>query len=322
MRQLVKYVREHLAADFKPAYYLTVFGFIAACICINYLTAPTGYRSWEGYLIANYSSRRSAYTLPLYFLFYSFPYLSLAAITAWFNRETTFWRSRDFWQRAIFMLVLISIQASFALYRQLDGTYTNPPDQYYLIKIVATLTPFVMIGIPVFLFWRFRDRSRGIGFMYGLTRRGFRPWPYLLLLGLMFPLVLWAASQPQFLSYYPTLRLSRLDGLTLIQHKWLAFGCYELAYGSYFVWAEVIFRGFFGVGMYNSMGRHATIPMSGLYAFRHFNKPIGETISSVFGGYILGAIALRSGNIFGGAIIHGGIAIMMDILAFWFKTRS
>jgi hypothetical protein len=67
--------------------------------------------------------------------------------------------------------------------------------------------------------------------------------------------------------------------------------------------------------MKDSMGRHAVAPMTGLYAFRHFAKPPGETISSVFGGYLLGILAFRTNNIVGGAILHGTIAVLMDVLA-------
>jgi hypothetical protein len=56
--------------------------------------------------------------------------------------------------------------------------------------------------------------------------------------------------------------------------------------------------------------------MAAAYAVLHFGKPMGEAISSVFGGYILGIIALYGRNIWGGVFIHGGIAFLMEVLAF------
>ncbi len=56
--------------------------------------------------------------------------------------------------------------------------------------------------------------------------------------------------------------------------------------------------------------------MTATYAVIHFEKPIGETISSVFGGYILGIIALYSCNIWGDIFIHGVTAFVMEIFAF------
>ena len=48
----------------------------------------------------------------------------------------------------------------------------------------------------------------------------------------------------------------------------------------------------------------------------HFGKPLGECISSVFGGYILGVIALYSRNIWGGVVLHMGVAALMELAAF------
>ena len=55
---------------------------------------------------------------------------------------------------------------------------------------------------------------------------------------------------------------------------------------------------------------------SGPCCFLHFGKPAGEAISSIFGGYILGILAFRSRNIYGGLIAHLGVAWGMDWLAF------
>jgi hypothetical protein len=41
-----------------------------------------------------------------------------------------------------------------------------------------------------------------------------------------------------------------------------------------------------------------------------------ETIGSFFGGFILGTIALHTKSIWGGIIIHVGIALLMELLAF------
>ncbi len=55
--------------------------------------------------------------------------------------------------------------------------------------------------------------------------------------------------------------------------------------------------------------------MAATYVFLHFGKPMGEAISSGFGGYILGIIALYSGNIWGGVFVHVGIAWLMEAMA-------
>lgn len=66
----------------------------------------------------------------------------------------------------------------------------------------------------------------------------------------------------------------------------------KFAYAWDFVSVELAFRGFLIIGMIKILGKGAVLPMAVTYAFYHFGKPAGETISSVFGGYILGIIAL------------------------------
>ena len=95
----------------------------------------------------------------------------------------------------------------------------------------------------------------------------------------------------------------------------MTMSIYEFFYLVDFLWTELIFRGFFILGMAAVLGRGAVLPMVMIYAFRHFAKPMGETIGSVFGGYILGVIALRSKNIMGGVMIHVGVAFLMEIFA-------
>ncbi|CAN5226073.1 hypothetical protein BH23BAC1_BH23BAC1_38320 [soil metagenome] len=57
-----------------------------------------------------------------------------------------------------------------------------------------------------------------------------------------------------------------------------------------------------------------------LYAFYHFGKPPGETIGSIFGGYILGVIAMYTRSVMGGVLLHVGIAWLMDGFAFLQKN--
>jgi hypothetical protein len=40
-----------------------------------------------------------------------------------------------------------------------------------------------------------------------------------------------------------------------------------------------------------------------------------EAVSSIFGGYILGVIALQTRSIWGGILVHVGIAWMMEAIA-------
>jgi membrane protease YdiL (CAAX protease family) len=64
------------------------------------------------------------------------------------------------------------------------------------------------------------------------------------------------------------------------------------------------------------IGRGAVLSMAVVYCSLHFGKPMGEAISSVVGGYILGVIAFETRSVWGGVIVHMGIAWLMETVAF------
>ena len=64
------------------------------------------------------------------------------------------------------------------------------------------------------------------------------------------------------------------------------------------------------------LGGYAVFPMVATYAFLHFGKPLTETVSSVFGGYILGVVSYKTNNVWGGIIIHMGVAWSMEIFGY------
>jgi hypothetical protein len=59
--------------------------------------------------------------------------------------------------------------------------------------------------------------------------------------------------------------------------------------------------------------------MAVIYCQLHFGKPLGEAISSIFGGYILGVISYQTKNIWGGVLVHVGIAWLMEVAGFFQK---
>ncbi len=70
------------------------------------------------------------------------------------------------------------------------------------------------------------------------------------------------------------------------------------------------------IGMANVLGRGAVMAMASVYCLLHFGKPAGEAISSIFGGYILGVVAYETRSIWGGIIVHMGIAWLMETVAY------
>ena len=96
----------------------------------------------------------------------------------------------------------------------------------------------------------------------------------------------------------------------------LSIADFEISYAIDFIFIELFFRGFLILGLIKYLGKDAILPMIVFYTVIHFGKPIPETISSFFGGYILGVIAYSQKHIRIGIIFHLVLALGMELFAF------
>jgi hypothetical protein len=66
------------------------------------------------------------------------------------------------------------------------------------------------------------------------------------------------------------------------------------------------------------------LPMAMAYGVLHFGKPVLESLTSVLGGWLLGAAVLRRGHIWGGVVAHVSIAALMELFAYlqWFCRHA
>jgi len=94
---------------------------------------------------------------------------------------------------------------------------------------------------------------------------------------------------------------------------WVYKVLFELSYGTDFFSIELFFRGFLIVGFMKWVGKDAIIPMACFYCTIHFGKPLGECISSYFGGLLLGIVAYHTRSVYGGLFVHLGIAWLMEL---------
>src|SRR5438477_359159 len=136
--------------------------------------------------------------------------------------------------------------------------------------------------------------------------------PYLLMLVCMIPLIAAASTQPDFLAMYPKLK-SVMHLAEHIRLSWFHKLLFELSYGSDFFGIEIFFRGFLILAFVRWAGMDAILPMACFYCTIHFGKPLGECISSYFGGLLLGIVVYNTRSIYGGLIVHLGIAWLMEI---------
>ena len=129
---------------------------------------------------------------------------------------------------------------------------------------------------------------------------------------MMVPLIAAASTQPDFLSVYPKVK-NILPLPPGAGPEWLYKLLFELSYGTDFISVEFFFRGFLIVGFIKWAGREAILPMACFYCSIHFGKPFGECVSSYFGGLLLGIVSFHTRSIYGGLIVHLGIAWLMEV---------
>lgn len=144
---------------------------------------------------------------------------------------------------------------------------------------------------------------------YHISLRGFfdHLWIYVVLFLCVLPAVLYASTTPAFRNTYPFYRLAHRSAFDL----WT----WEALYAAQFVALEFFFRGFMLRGLRPALGSNAIFVMIVPYCMIHYGKPLPETLGAIGAGLILGALAMRTRSIWGGVLIHIGVATTMDVLA-------
>ncbi|MBC7172470.1 MAG: CPBP family intramembrane metalloprotease [Polyangiaceae bacterium] len=150
-----------------------------------------------------------------------------------------------------------------------------------------------------------RERIRD----HGLSLDGLRghAWVYALCYAVVFVCVLAVSFDPEFTRYYPFYRQSH--------RSLLDFGLWELLYAAQFFGLEFFFRGYWLKAARSSMGSQAIFAMVVPYVMIHFGKPLPETLAAIIAGVVLGTLAMRTGSIWSGFLIHVSVAITMDVAA-------
>ncbi len=167
----------------------------------------------------------------------------------------------------------------------------------------------IITAAILFITWKIFDAAQPF---YGTKTKDMNWKPYIIMLLIMVPLVAAASTQPDFQAMYPKLKLVT-DVSTIDQLSWWQKLLFELSYGSDFITIELFFRGFLILAFIKWAGKDAILPMACFYCTIHFGKPLGECISSYFGGMILGIVVYNTRSIFGGLMVHLGIAWMMEL---------
>lgn len=122
-----------------------------------------------------------------------------------------------------------------------------------------------------------------------------------------------ASFNPQFKHVYPLIREMKSSTPAFIR--------YEIGFFLFFFLWEFFFRGAMLFAFIKSSDNIALaiILQSAIFAFAHLGKPGLETISSLFGGLILGFLVYRIKTFMPAAIIHFVLALTMDVISVYFS---
>ncbi len=299
----------YLKTDFSWRVYGVTALFLILIITFNYSV------SLEKSIIDSY--RGNPIRILWYFLMYAFAYYG--GVLIWVGIKKEGWRLLQprFWVYSLFILVVLGLDGGFYAYNNWSKIIFEGQIYNYAFHCFTNLTSAFTVLIPLGIFYYFIDNQHH--YFYGIQPKWSHLKPYLALVAMMIPLITWASFQPDFLRSYPSYEDSNADEFFGVS-AWVTTLAYEIFYGFDFIITELMFRGFMVIGMAHLLGKGAILPMVVCYASLHFGKPLGETIGSIFGGYILGVIALESRSIWGGIIVHVGVAWLMDLAAWLQKV--
>lgn len=293
-------------------------------LLIQYLKDEFDWRLYLGIsiLLGSGIILRYQYDLNIYFtddpyqvlkggIFYGIPYFGCLILISFTKSKVEFWRNTSFWLLSTCILFVLVANQYLLLYKPLVEMLAKP------IQLLASKIGFNLFSASVYAVipaaYYLLSKQRGV--WYGFTLKGFDYRSYGFMLALMMPLLFWASFRADFLSMYPRYLPGAAEHYLELSPVFTVLG-YESSYIFQFIFLELFFRGFMVMGLEKHLDASAVLPMVCVYAFIHFGKPMPETLGSIFGGFILGVLALRTRTIFGGICIHIGIALFMELFAF------
>ena len=312
MRKIFRYFTDFHKSYFNIRLYLVSLLFISGLIAFNYI-----YDFEDAYL----DKLPEAYRFIGFTLYHAFAWFGILLIVFLLG-SSKLRLDKWFWIKSILGFLILGLDRSFYSYYKVFYSHLPPETLKFYYRLATNSTGLLVILLPLTMVKYFFDWRDGNG-IYGLKFKKVDWKPYWLMLLIMVPLVYLASLTPDFIDYYPTYKRARgaeFAAYYQFSEYWSRL-IYEVFYIADFTFTELFFRGFLVIGFARLLGKDSIIPMAACYAVLHFGKPIGETISSVFGGYILGIVALYSRNIWGGIFVHGGIAFLMEVFAFLQMTK-
>lgn len=309
------YLKRYYKEDFKWSYFLFLIITMAGYI---YWAYPDG--TYSNYRLFRNGMVEKHGVFLYHLVLYGLPFVVAFVGFMFLYKRFDLLKKPQFWMLAIFAVGVFAFRqyAQSASVEPLSKvSFEHYPN--FWRRVIRDIIKMAAAMLPVTIYWLWDRKSSETP--YGFTLKNFNLRPYFLILLIMLPFVVGFGLTDHFTGYYPR-GLKNLD-------YYFGYGVdpparhllfYELIYGLDFVSIEYFFRGFLVIAFARFVGPGAILPMACFYVSIHFGKPMVETMSSFFGGSILGILSYYSRSIWGGIVVHMGIAWLMEIGAFLAST--
>ena len=308
MKNIIGYIRTFLKDYFHLWFYLTTAFFLAGCVFLNY------YFDIDDQFFDQFNGKPTDW--PVMALLEAFPYLVTCFFLYAFSLKRDWLTSKDFWIRFLIGFGILGFSRGF-YYQYFLFTDWDQVDYYFLRKSLRWASTLISMVLPLIVVNLLMEKGEDRN-LYGLTRKHFDWKPYAMLLLITSFFLAIGSFLGEIQSYYP--RYTKSGGSAFAADngisEWISVLFYEICYGSSFISVEIIFRGYLVMAFSRFLGGYAVVAMVTSYCFLHFGKPLGEAISSIFGGYVLGIISYYTRNVWGGIWIHMGVAWLMELFAY------
>lgn len=297
IRGLVGMIRE----DTHPLSALAASAMLTIMLVCNYV-----FDLERGWLDAHYNQYRQ---IGPYLLVYGGPYTLTLLLDLHLRGRLGCVCHRRVIQAISFGLLVFSVCMFFPWHRPLSAWLFAPELREWGSRVLWNSSRFVCLAVPLFIYWR--CCARDLDSFYGLARPRASLRTYYLVIALLVPLAGAASFLPDFQAMYPSYRAGSAESSGY--SPWLTHGIFQLVYGLDYATIELFFRGFLVVGLARWLGPSAVLAATTWYCVAHFGKPFGEAVASIIGGHALGVLAYRTGHIWGGIIVHMGLAWTMEL---------
>ena len=299
MSAIFKYIRDFYNKEFNLYYFLLILVLVTALIYLNY------WHFLERRYAAGGKSKWS--NLAGYYLLYFIPFATAFFLQLLFFKDCSYFHNYWFWIILFLAPAFFSFRINFDFHQDIIASIWKDDELIFWTRCINWIVRVLVLLIPVYIIWLIKDKANQP--FYGTAALN-NIKPYLIMLLIMIPLLAVASMQKDFLHVYPKAKF--INTLSIAHQKW-RYVVYELCYGFDFVSIEFFFRGFLILSLLKICGTHSIIPVACFYCTIHLGKPMGEAISSFWGGILLGIVSYNTGSVWGGLIVHLGIAWFMEV---------